>query len=265
MTIRGKPSEAEMQKILAEAEKIHSDQIIAEQRAIVELRKLGIEADKAALELTRLSAEVDKARSEARATAISVEILEQQNRERLASDYFYNRYFFANEVDPAAVQNCIDILTYWDRFDPKSEMEICFTSPGGSALAGFVLFDFIQYLRRKGHKITTSSLGMAASMAAILLQAGDVRILHKEAVMLLHEMSIFAGGKISEIEDVVEFRKKQTDRVLEILAERCKQAGVAGTAKHPLTKATIKAKWARKDWWLSSQECLDYGLIDEIR
>ena len=63
-------------------------------------------------------------------------------------------------------------------------MEIVFSSPGGGIISGFELFDFMQDLRSKGHKITTGSLGYAASMAGILLQAGDVRWIGHQSWMI---------------------------------------------------------------------------------
>ena len=77
-------------------------------------------------------------------------------------------YRFNTGVDKTHVNDCMLKLTQWSRRHPKCDIEIVFSSGGGSIIDGFVLFDFIQELRSKGHKVTTGSLGMAASMAAIL-------------------------------------------------------------------------------------------------
>ena len=118
------------------------------------------------------------------------------------------------------------------------------------------LFDFIQELKDKGHKITTVAHGMAASMAGILMQAGDWRICGKEAYILIHEISSGSWGKASELEDDLKFIKRIQDRVLNIFVDK---------ASGKVTKAFIRKNWARKDWWLSSADCLKYGIVDEVR
>ncbi len=122
------------------------------------------------------------------------------------------------------------------------------------------LFDCIQELRRKGHFITTRALGMAASMAGILLQAGDKRVISREAYLLIHEISAGAVGKIGEMEDDMIFLNKIQGRILDIFATRCQ----ATKAPNKLTRQRLANGWKRKDWWLDSAECLKYGLVDEV-
>ena len=140
------------------------------------------------------------------------------------------------------------------RMDPKCDIEIVFSSPGGSIIDGFELFDFIQELRAKGHKVTTGSLGMAASMAGILLMAGDVRWIGHQSWMMIHRAAFGAYGKTYEIEDEVKFVRRIEERILDIFTHRSK-----------LTKSKIKINWARKELWLSADECLNLDLVDEIR
>ena len=133
-------------------------------------------------------------------------------------------------------------------------MEIVFASPGGSITAGFELFDFIQQLRSRGHKITTGSLGMAASMAGILLQAGDKRWIGHQSWILIHRASFGAIGKSFEIEDEVELIKRIEERIINIF-----------TTRSNLTSLKIKRNWDRKDWWINADEALEMGLVDEIK
>jgi hypothetical protein len=74
-----------------------------------------------------------------------------------------------------------------------------------------------------------------------------------------------AGGKMGEVEDEVKFVKKIQNRVLDVFAKRCAEAGKNGTAKKPLNKTQIQQRWERKDWWLESDECLTFGFVDEVR
>ncbi len=209
----------------------------------------------------KLNAEAEHAEAEAqiaRAQAVAAEIgqrdLERKEVDYLAGNKFHRVYAFNDPVASSSVGACISQFNIWTRTDPKCDIEIMFNSPGGSVIDGMALYDYLQTLRRKGHKLTTSAFGMAASMAGILLQAGDIRVIGAESYVLIHEISTGAIGKIGEIEDVVEFTKKIQKRVLSIFALRSKKP-VSYFEKH----------WRRKDWWLDSSECLELGIVDEIR
>ena len=180
----------------------------------------------------------------------------RDEQDALASDRYHHSYQFVSAVNDNSVANCIDRLMRWDRQEPECPMEIIFNSPGGSVIAGMALFDFIAALSLRGggsHQITTLGLGYAASMAGILLQAGDKRRMGKQAWVLIHEISFSAIGKIGEVEDTTEWAKRICKRVVDIFAER----------SH-MKKSYIEAHWKRKDWWISSEECLKLGIVDEV-
>ena len=216
----------------------------------------------------KIKAETEKAQAEARkvkAEALSVELkvkkeeielqklIDAENKIK-ASDTENNVYRFNGAVDKASVIKCRCKLTQWARLNPDSDMEIVFASPGGSITAGFELFDYIQQLRASGHKITTGSLGMAASMAGILLQAGENRWIGHQSWILIHRASFGAIGKSFEIEDEVAWIKRIEERIINIFASRS-----------TLTSIKIKRNWDRKDWWINADEALGMGLVDEIR
>ena len=173
--------------------------------------------------------------------------------EYLASDKYNFLYVFDNAVNAGSVKACISQLTVWMRNNPKQDVEIIFNSPGGSVVEGMALFDFIQLVRGKGHHVTTTALGMAASMAGILLQAGDKRVIGKEAWVLIHEGSFGAVGSVGEVEDTVDWVKRITKRIAKIFA-----------ARSNLSAAQVERRWKRKDWWLSSDDCLKLGFVDDI-
>ena len=122
-------------------------------------------------EIAKTETETRKNAAEAGKAEIEFEKAHSSRQKDLLSDEENHLYRFSKEVSYQSVQACMNKLTQWHRKDPKCPIEIVFSSPGGSIIDGFELFDFIQYLRGKGHTITTGSLGMAASMAGILLQA----------------------------------------------------------------------------------------------
>ncbi len=170
-----------------------------------------------------------------------------------ARDERHHVYQFDSSVTAASVKPCISKLSEWARLEPNCDITIVFNSPGGSVIDGFALWDFLATLKKNGHHLTTVCRGMAASMGGILLQAGDKRVIGSESVLLVHEISFGAGGKIGEVEDEVAFAKMLTQRVLKIFANRTK-----------MTARQIDAKWKRKDWWMDSDEALKLGFVDEI-
>lgn len=210
-------------------------------------------------------AEAESFRLENIRTQLSLEEEQREAKEKLAANKYHYKYPFTSAVDSESTQKCMDQLETWSRMHPLCEMEIVFSSPGGSVIDGMAMFDFISGIRARGHKVTTGTIGYAASMAGILLQAGDVRWIGREAYILVHEASFGAGGKMGEVEDEVKFVKKIQNRILDIFAKRCSEAGKKGTATHPLTKTQIQARWERKDWWLESNEAIKWGFADEIR
>ena len=218
-----------------------------------ELAKWQAEASKHQAEARKFSAEAAKAEADAQKAKIDLEREEFKREKELAGDEFHHVYRFTTSVNDSSAKSCMSQLATWHRLDPKCDIEIVFTSPGGSIIDGMALFDFICDLRDKGHKVTTRALGVAASMAGILLQAGDVRIMTRESWLLIHEASFGAIGSFGEVEDTVKWVEKIQDRILGIFA-----------ARSNLSKAQIKRRWHRKDWWLSSDEALGFGFIDLV-
>lgn len=219
-------------------------------------------ADRAKAEARKAVAEAQGAESMAAIASIALEKeTELRHRQKLADDFKYHRYLFDAAVSDSTIKNCIRTLNAWDREDPDCDIEIAFSSPGGDLFDGMELFDFITSLRREGRTITTSAYGMAASMAGILLQAGDVRVIGKQAYILIHEVSFGAGGKIGAIEDMTKFMRRVQGRILDIYADRCKDSD----ADHPFTRSRISKGWTKTDWWLDADEALAAGLVDVIR
>lgn len=205
--------------------------------------------------------EAEKLMLEVASKKLSLAKEKRAEKADLARDCYHYSYTFTEMVNGGSVQKCIDQLNAWTRQKPKCDLEIVFCSPGGSVIDGMRLFDYILWLRKKGHKVVTAALGEAASMAGILLQAGDVRVMGREAWVLIHEASFGAQGKTGDMEDRVKWVKRVQERILNIFAERSQGCN----PEKPLTKAMIKRSWHKSDWWLSSEECLRHGIVDEVR
>ena len=173
--------------------------------------------------------------------------------EYMVSDNERHTFRFLGSVNPASCKSAIDALVRWHRLDPGCDITLVIDSPGGDIISGFHLFDTIVWLKAEGHKITTIATGMAASMGGVLFQAGTYRIMTPQASMLIHEAQFGVGGSTGQVEDEVKYVKMLQDRILKILAERS-----------TLSKAQIKRRWSRTNWWLMSEEALELGFADSI-
>lgn len=177
---------------------------------------------------------------------------ELSQQEALAED---NRIFtFYGAVMNETVSQCIHELDQWSRRFPGEDITIIFKSPGGGVLDGFALYDFLLELKSRGHKIITKTLGMAASMGSILLQAGDERVIGPHSFIMLHEVSgSLSEMRTSEMEDYTKLFAQFEAKGLDILAERS-----------TLSRQQIKNRWKRKDCWLDAEESLKLGFVDRI-
>jgi ATP-dependent protease ClpP protease subunit len=227
--------------------------------------RLEAEAEQAKANAEKARAEARKAAADAQLLEIDLEQARRKEAELAASDQFHHTLNFTSMVNESSVKAAMDKLSCWHRMEPDCDITILLNSPGGDVIDGMALFDHILWLREQGHRVTIVVRGMAASMAGILLQAASHRVVGKEAWVLIHRAAFGAMGKSFEIEDKVKWVKRVEDRILDIFVARAAEAKANGTAETPLTKAKIRNRWERADWWLTSDECIRYGVADEVR
>jgi ATP-dependent Clp protease, protease subunit len=235
-------------------------------RAYAEAAKANAEAEAA---IMVAKAEAAKGRSETRkfdaeATAVELGLVKAKNdaerekekrNEELAANKHHHVYVFDKEVGVATVKECIGQFATWERTaGTPVTIELELNSPGGSVVDGFALFDFITGMQNRGHTVNTTAYGMAASMAGVLLQAGNVRAMGSNAVLLIHEASFAAVGSYGEVQDRVKLVDIFHERILKLLVDRSK-----------VTKQFITRHWLRTDWWMASTDALRYGFVDEVR
>lgn len=201
------------------------EQVASIENLKAQTRKLNLESDKMLMDLNDLKASADEAR----------------------------KFPFFGDVEASSVARCIQTLDMWSRRNPGADMQITFSTYGGNVIAGLALYDFIGELRGRGHRVTTKALSIAASMGAVLLQAGDERIATKNTLIMLHEGSIQMGGTKGEIEDTTKMWSKLQGKFKGIFVER---SGMTPQKYSSLTK--------RKDAWLDAEEALKLNLIDRI-
>lgn len=219
-------------------------------------------------EYAKTNAEADKFLAEADHFHMQAELHRLEHRRKLddrqfaeAGDLQHRTYRFTGVMDYDSVGFAREHLCRWQRmYDKAHDLEIVLNSPGGNAYAGFELYDEILAARKNGHTVTVSGRGMVASMAAIVLQAGDVRKVGPNTTLMLHKPIMHFDGDLDDMADITKMLEDITNRMVDIFAERAASSG----AVKPFTKQKIKAGINRKDWFLSAQEALEGGLIDVI-
>jgi ATP-dependent Clp protease, protease subunit len=142
-------------------------------------------------------------------------------------------------------------LLFLESTDRTRDIQIYLNSPGGSVYAGLGVYDTMQFITPD---IATICTGMAASMGQVLLCAGakGKRTALKHSRVMMHQPSAGAGGQASDIEITVNEVKKM------------KQELYAITAFHSGQTVEKVAADSNRDYWMTSTEAKEYGLIDEV-
>ena len=140
-------------------------------------------------------------------------------------------------------------MLYLDSTDPGKDISIYINSPGGSVYAGLGIYDTMQYV---ASDVSTLCTGMAASMAAVLLVSGEKgkRFALRHSRVMIHQPMGGAQGQASDIEITAREIKKLKDELYNIIADHSGQ---------PFEKVERDSD---RDYWMTSQEALDYGMID---
>lgn len=221
------------------------------------MSKTAERAERKELEVRKLRAETRKEEYELEQERLRTKRLKRDHKEMKANKA--ERHGIFNFCDSVSEGSCLifaERLEAWARLNPGRSLTIYLSTPGGSVLSGFGLYDTIRSLSKRGHHVTTVVRGYAASFGAVLLQAGDVRIVGPESRIMIHEVSSMAWGKLHEVDDQVGFMKELNRRIFDLIAER---AGVEGQTGDSLYK------WAKaKDRWLTASACIERGLADEV-
>lgn len=247
--------DASVARMLAEAEAFTA----AAEESRAAAREHHALAAGAELQAVQTKHAIEQSRVEATIAGITLDKILREEKLARVSDLYHHVYTFDDVVTDRSVRMCTNTLTAWSRSDPGCEMRVIINSGGGDIVAGFNLVDFITDLRARGHQITTVALGMAASMAAVILQAGDVRVMGKNAMLLLHEGSLDVSGNFGSAEDMMRLMKIFHEQILDLFESRAK------SINPKTTKAFLRKAWQRTDFWVGSTRALELGLVDEVQ
>ncbi|MBT2682749.1 ATP-dependent Clp endopeptidase proteolytic subunit ClpP [Bacillus sp. ISL-37] len=183
-------------------------------------------------------------------------VIEQSNRGERSYD-IYSRLLkdriimLGDEINDQVANSVIAQLLFLEADNPEKDISIYINSPGGSTTAGFAIFDTMEYIKPD---ISTICIGMAASFGAMLLLAGTKgkRFALPNSEIMIHQPLGGARGQATEIEISAKRILKLRDHLNQIISERTGQ---------PVEKI---AKDTDRDYFMSAEEALDYGIIDKI-
>src|ERR1700751_2686522 len=159
--------------------------------------------------------------------------------------------FIGTPMDDHIANLVIAQLLFLQMEDPKKDINIYINSPGGSVTAGLAVYDTTQFLTCD---VTTYCLGMAASMAAVLLCAGTKgkRFALPNSDIMIHQVSGGAQGQASDVERQVDYMFKLKKRIIKIISQH--------TGK-PEDQVRLHSD---PDYYILAQEAKAYGLVDEV-
>ena len=183
-------------------------------------------------------------------------VIEQTSRGERSYD-IYSRLlkdriiFLGEEVNDTSANIIVAELLFLESEDPNKDIHLYINSPGGSVSAGWAIFDTMRYIKCD---VSTTCIGMAASMGAFLLAGGTKgkRYALPNSRIMIHQPSGGAQGQASDIkiqaEQIIETRR----RLNQYLAENTGQ---------PIE---VIERDTERDHWMSSEEALAYGLVDQV-
>jgi len=183
-------------------------------------------------------------------------VIEQSSRGERSYD-IYSRLlkdriiFLGDEVSDVSASLIIAQLLFLESEDPDKDISLYINSPGGAVTAGLAIYDTMNHVKCD---VSTICVGLAASMGAFLLAGGakGKRFALPNAEIMIHQPSGGARGQATDIQIHAERIIYTKKRLNQILADNTGQ---------PLEKVTQDSE---RDNFMSSQEALDYGLIDKI-
>jgi ATP-dependent Clp protease protease subunit len=183
-------------------------------------------------------------------------VVEQTSRGERAYD-IYSRLlkdriiFIGTPIDDYVANLVIAQLLFLEAEDPDKDIHLYLNSPGGLVTAGLAIYDTMQYIKPK---ISTLCMGQAASMAAVLLAAGESgkRFALPHSRILIHQL---IGGVQGQATDIAIHSKeilRMKDEINQILAHHTRQV---------LEKIE---KDSERDFFMNGEQAKEYGLIDEV-
>ena len=183
-------------------------------------------------------------------------VVEQTSRGEISYDIFSRLLkdriiFISDEINDVTASLVVAQLLFLEADDPDKDIQMYINSPGGSITSGFAIYDTMQYIKPD---VSTTCIGMAASMGAFLLAAGAIgkRYALPNAEIMIHQPLGGTQGQAEDIRIHAERIIKMREQLNKILSERTGQ---------PLEKI---AKDTDRDNFMIAEQAKEYGLIDDV-
>lgn len=162
--------------------------------------------------------------------------------------------FLGEDVNPASSGVIVAQMLFLEAEDPEKDIQFYINSPGGSVTAGFAIYDTMQYIKCD---VSTICVGLAASYGAFLLAGGTrgKRFALPNAEIMIHQPAIHGEGvqgQATDIKIMSDYMQRSKQHLNQILAENTGQ------------RIEKVAQDTERDYYMSAQEALDYGVIDKI-
>lgn len=159
--------------------------------------------------------------------------------------------FLGSAINDQVANTIIAQMLFLESEDPEKEIKLYIQSPGGSVNAGLAIYDTMQYIKPE---VSTICIGIAASMGATLLAAGQKgkRFILPNAEVMIHQVMGGAEGQATEIKIAAEHILKIKDRLNQILA------------KHTGQSMKVIENDTERDHFMTAEEAVKYGLVDKI-
>jgi len=183
-------------------------------------------------------------------------VIESTNRGERAYDIFSRLLkerivILSEEVNDVTASLITAQLLFLEAEDPEKDIQFYINSPGGSVSDGLMIYDTMQHIKPD---VQTICMGMAASMGAFLLAAGTKgkRVILPNAEVMIHQPSGGAQGQTTDIQIAAQHIQKTKERLNRILAEKTGQ---------PIERIALDTD---RDNWMSAEEAVAYGIVDQI-
>ena len=183
-------------------------------------------------------------------------VIEQSGRGERAYD-IYSRLlkerviFLVGPIDDMTANVVVAQLLFLESENPDKDIHLYLNSPGGSIAAGMSIYDTMQFIKPD---VSTLCIGMAASMAAFLLQAGTKgkRFALPNSTVMIHQPLVGFQGQATDIEIHAKYILSLRERLNKLMA------------KHTGKTVEEIARDSERDNFLTAEQAQDYGLIDQI-
>lgn len=183
-------------------------------------------------------------------------VIEQTNRGERSFD-IYSRLlkdrivFLGGEIDDDVANLVVAQLLFLEMENPDADISLYINSPGGSVTAGMAIFDTMQHIKPN---VRTVCVGMAASMGAFLLMAGEKgkRLALPNSEVMIHQPLGGASGQATDVQIRAEWLLRTKRKMNALIAQ--------------MTGQTLEKveRDVERDYFMSAEEALKYGIIDEI-